>query len=81
MQNRLESSGSKLWHQISRMLLSDNFIRTFKQKLDWKWITAHQPLNENFIEEFQSYVDWNEISQSQNLSESFIREFQNKVNW
>lgn len=81
MQNRLESYDSETWHRISHMPLPDDFIRVFKHKLDWKWISAIQQLNENFIEEFQDYVEWNEISQSQNFSESFISEFQNKVNW
>ena len=57
MQNRLESYDSETWHRISQVSLYDDFIRVFKHKLDWKWISAHQPLKENFIEEFQDYVD------------------------
>ena len=75
MKNKLENYDSKVWHQISQIPFSDDFIQTFKHKLKWKWISSHQPINEDFINEFQGYVDWNEISQAQNISESFIREF------
>jgi hypothetical protein len=44
----------------------DDFIRDFKKKVDWRWISAYHPLNENFIEEFKDFVDWDAVSQYQN---------------
>ena len=60
------------------MVLSDDFIRDFKTKLDWGLISSNLPLNENFIREFQDFIDLEAVSQYQNLCEQFVREFQNK---
>jgi hypothetical protein len=56
MQDKLENYNEGVWGQTSQMPLSNDFIRDFKKKLDWKWISTHQSLNENFIREFQSFV-------------------------
>ena len=60
---------------------SEDFIREFKDKVDWMWISKSQTLSEEFIEEFKDRVNWKYISEYQTLSEDFIREFQNKVSW
>ena len=52
-------------------ILSENFIREFKDKIDWKYISIYQKLSENFIEEFQDKVNWDYISKYQTLSENF----------
>ena len=61
--------------------LSEEFIREFKDKVDWEYISISQMLSEDFIKEFQNKVDWTYISECQQLSEDFIKEFQNKVDW
>jgi type I site-specific restriction endonuclease len=74
IQNKLKNTNDSVWLQIGQMALSDDFIRDFKEKLNWDWISTNLPLNENFIEEFQDFVDWEAISEQQNLSEEFIRD-------
>jgi hypothetical protein len=75
MQDKLENYNEGVWGQISQMSLSNDFIRDFKKKLDWKWISTHQSLNENFIREFQNFADWgpylNLKTYLKRLSESF----------
>jgi hypothetical protein len=75
MQDKMENYKISVWGQISQMPLSDNFIRDFKKKLDWKWISTHQSLNENLIREFQNFIDWrrylNLKTYLKRLSESF----------
>ncbi len=61
--------------------LSEDFIREFKNKVNWIYISAYKKLSEEFIKEFQDKVDWYFISKRQKLSESFIKEFQNKIDW
>jgi len=73
IQNNLKNANDYVWQQINEMALSDDFIREFKTKVDWSWISTHLPLNENFIEEFQDFIDWEAISQYQTLSDDFIR--------
>ena len=61
--------------------LSEDFIREFKDKVDWGSISEYQKLSEDFIREFQDKVNWYYISEYQKLSEDFIKEFKNKVDW
>ena len=60
--------------------ISKDFIRKFKDKVNWYWISSKIKLSEDFIREFQDKVNWYWISCKQKLSEDFIREFQDKVN-
>ena len=61
--------------------LSEEFIREFKDKVDWWCISRYQELSEDFIREFKNRVIWKMISKYQTLSEEFIREFKNSVDW
>ena len=61
--------------------LSEDFIREFKDKVSWTYISQYQKLSLDFIKEFKDKVDWIYISIYQQLSLEFIREFQDKVNW
>jgi len=69
------------WEEISiYKYLSEEFIKEFKDKVDWGYISS-QKLSEEFIREFIDIIYWDGISFYQELSEEFIREFQNEVNW
>ena len=70
------------WDCISaNQSLSEDFIREFKDYVDWLWISSCQKLSEDFIREFKDKVDWYWISAYQSLSEDFIREFKDNVYW
>jgi hypothetical protein len=76
----LPDINSDFWSCISHsQKLSEEFIREFKDKVDWFHISQYQKLSEEFIREFKDKVDWSYISQYQKLSESFIREFKIKL--
>ena len=63
-----------VWTRISQIILSEDFIREFKDKVDWYWISIRQTLSEPFIKEFKDKVDWEEITEYQTLSENYIKE-------
>jgi hypothetical protein len=70
------------WNNISKyQILSEDFIRKFKNKVNWEYISQYQKFSKDFIREFQDKVNWSMISTYQKFSEDFIREFQDKVNW
>lgn len=72
---------NRFWFHLSRITLSEDFIREFQNKVSWYLISKYQKLSEDFIREFQDKVYWDCICRYQNLSEDFIREFQDKVSW
>ena len=57
-------------HQI----LSESFIKEFKNYVDWDAIFVCQKLSENFIKEMKNYVNWAGIFDTQDSSESFKEE-------
>jgi len=69
------------FNDISYQKLSEDFIREFKDKLNWYRISRYQKLSEDFIREFKNKVNWCEISACQKLSPKFITEFKNEVDW
>ena len=67
------------WDYISYYELSGEFLREFKNELDWYYISRNNPLSEDIIREFQDYVDWYYISKYQILSREFCEEFKDKL--
>ncbi len=62
--------------------LSEDFIKEFKDNVDWDWIWQKQHLSEDFILEFLDKADecsWRYISYVQNLSFDFILDFDDKI--
>ena len=67
-----------------RQKLSEDFIREFKDKVNWVYISQYQKLSEDFIREFKGKINWYCIDQYQKLSKDFIGEFRltlPKNNW
>jgi hypothetical protein len=73
----IHDNSSKIdWTGLScKFILSEDFIREFKDKVYWVGISYQQQLSESFIREFQDKVDWHNITRKQILSEDFIKEF------
>jgi hypothetical protein len=64
------------WKSMSySQILSENFIRSFSDRVNWEWVSVYQTLSENFIREFSDRVHWYWIPRRQNLSNNFISEF------
>ncbi len=65
--------------------LSEDFIREFQDKVNWRAVSEYQTLSVDFIREFQNKIEetrsWDRISGYQKLSEDFIREFKDKLSW
>jgi hypothetical protein len=59
--------------------LSEDFIREFKDRVNWEKISAHQNLSEDFIREFEYRVSWGKISAHQKLSPAFMHYFSSKI--
>ncbi|KAF2900371.1 hypothetical protein ILUMI_05815 [Ignelater luminosus] len=76
------NSPPNIWGIISEVVeLSEDFIRKFKDDLNWRCILTYQKLSEEFLREFKDIVDWKLVSNYQELSESFMREFKESINW
>ena len=65
------------WHSVqlySKNILSEDFIREFKDKVDWWYISKYQTLSEDFILEFREKIHWELLlneNKKCNLSKSF----------
>jgi len=71
------------WYDISscHYTLSEDFITTYQNKLNWHYISCYRKLSEEFIAKYEGKVIWLFISESQKLSEEFITKYRNKVDW
>lgn len=71
--------GGKIkWTDIAiKLTLSDKFIETFKDKVDWHSISWYQPSPETFIRKNINRVRMDGIFMSQKLSDQFIIDFIN----
>ena len=63
---------------VIKQNLSEDFIREFKDKVDWGKISCNQNLSKDFIREFKDKVYWKKISSKQKLSDDFIRDLKIK---
>ena len=68
------------WAWISAFpSLTEDFIDTYADKLDWEKISRCQKLSEKFIEDHIDLVHWDEIVKHQVLSPEFIIAHKNKT--
>lgn len=73
-------SWDDFWNDVvEHEKLSKDFIREFKDKINWLYVSIHQDLSENLIEEFYYDVSWPHISQYQKLSKKFIIKFRDAL--
>ena len=80
--NKILGTNYHTWIEISHHRgLTEDFIREFKNEVNWNFISCCQHLSEDFIREFQYEVNWDYIAADQQLSEDFIREFADRVDW
>lgn len=78
-ENEISFSG---WVDISQdKILSEEFIRIFRNHICWNNVCRFQKLSETFLEEFKAEAYWVTLSRYQSLSEDFIRKHQNDVYW
>jgi hypothetical protein len=63
------------WKGISEIIITEEFMREFQDKIDWVRVSKSQKLSESFICEFQDKVDWTYISGYQKLSDDFLIEY------
>ena len=81
LEHTLRNFGTFRWLMISQMILPDDFIQVFQDKVEWSYISDNYPLDEKFLKTFQDRLGWEKVSKNQNLTKAFIREFQEKVDW
>lgn len=57
---KLVKGGKKLpWHQISEFYrINSDFVKEFKDYINWKTICKNTKVDENFIREFYKEIDW-----------------------
>lgn len=78
--SKLEMDGGINWAVISgHQQLSEDFIRQFKNKLDWDFIVVRQNLSEDFIEKHSKFIDWWLLGAWQELSDAFIDKHSDKL--
>ena len=45
------------WFELSKRVLSENFIEKYKDFIDWVGVSIHQQLSEEFIEKYGPYTN------------------------
>ena len=79
----------EFWHNysLSRYAGNTEFLRKFKDKLNWVNVTRSHNIIDfdddyfNFFDEFIDYIDWDFISIYRPMSMFFINRFTDRLNW
>ena len=61
-------------------VLSQDFMREYKDIVDWSAISRSQRLSESFMEEMKDYIDWTWASYKQKMSAHFIETHLDDIN-
>jgi hypothetical protein len=72
------------WNHVKtyfNIKFSEGFIETYKDNIDWFWVSLYQPLSESFIEKYSDKVEWCIISSHQKLSKEFILKNWDQLDW
>ena len=68
------------WSQIYIHVETIDFIREYKNKLDWTKLCRWFAFTMDQLEEFKDYIDWFEVSKWQFLTSKFIRKHLDTLN-
>lgn len=72
----------KGWDYISMyQILSEEFIREFKDKLNWEGISCYQKLSPQFIIEMKDYIEWEDICKHGIITSEIIEKCSDLVDW
>jgi len=64
-----------IWDYIAyHQVLSEDFIREFQDRLNWKDISKFSYLSKNFIIEFRDKLDLEEMLRKKKISQEFYNE-------
>jgi hypothetical protein len=69
------------WWPVYRQKLSEQFMRDFRDRVDWMSISICQDLTESFMREMKDDVLWNYAAENQKMSKDFIIEFHDRINY
>ena len=72
------------WDNISKLDLSEEFIRTYNDKVNWEIICEKHILSEDFMREQHDYIIYKggeSIWYNQEISIQFIIDYEDKVDW
>ena len=73
--------GDVCWETITKhQKLSEQFMRDFNHKLDWRYLPVYQEMSEAFIKAYADKFWWGDFPYEK-LSEDFISEMADKVSW
>jgi len=67
------------WHFISCKKISENFIREFKEKVDWMNISMYQSLSHSFIKEFKDKLWIKTMMRQKRISRKFYNELKETI--
>ena len=56
------------------------FIRQFKERLNWSFISFYNDMTDDFVREFADYINWYKINHTK-LTTKFIKEFRDQIKW
>jgi hypothetical protein len=70
------------WLIVSKSQFLDNgLIETFKDKLDWQYMSAFKKFEERELRKYSDYIDWYSVSRFQNLSLKFIKDHDDQLSF
>lgn len=74
-------SKTEFWNAVSKyQYLSIDFMRDYKDSLNWYYISETQLISDEFLSEFSDKVDWFRVSRRP-LTENTITKFKDFLNW
>lgn len=86
--NILDKLDENKWKIISSNIvyfldcpLSDNFLRRYSDKIDWKIFSVMHELSITQMQEFADKIDWKAISKMRGLNPYHIEIFQENLDW
>jgi len=68
-------------HIIIVLKPTELFIREFRNKLNWYYVSKYQILSEAFIDEFNEHIYWEILYYKGIYSNNFIDKYSTKLNW
>lgn len=86
IKNAIDAGQEINWNSLSgNSHIHIQFVREFKDRLDWSLITSNKNLidieDENIVDEFIHLLDWSYLSKNMHLTTERLVKYKTKLNW
>lgn len=69
------------WEDFNPNLIDTNFLREFKDEINWSFVSEFRSFTSQEVEEFKDKINWRKLSCYQNIAPDILKKYDERWNY